>query len=181
MLIEPNRSMGRAGGAERLLWLSDDNEVDQTLAGLHEVLVGAMRVGGGRVPSPLLEAWSVYHRFRQLAVPLVHLEEARGKACRTVTLKERIAALDASSPIASGPLGSYLDARWPQITETLAKLYELFIERKEPAKFYTLACAVQEAIGSESSNGQDEPIRIVAPTSHERTMLATQLGDLVDG
>ena len=89
--------------------------------------------------------------------------------------------LDASSPNASGPLGSYLDARWPQITETLAKLYELFIERKEPAKFYTLACAVQEAIESETSNGQDKPTRIVAPTSHERTMLATQLGDLVDG
>src|SRR5271157_1419273 len=98
MLVEPNRSIGRARGAERLLWLSDDDGVDQTLAGLHEVLVGAMRVGGGRVPSPLLEAWSVYHRFRQLAVPLVHLEEARSKVYRTVTLKERIAALELSSP-----------------------------------------------------------------------------------
>ncbi len=180
-LVEPNRSMGLAGGAERLLWLSDDDEVDQTLAGLHQVLVGAMRVGGGRVPSPVLEAWSVYHRFRQLAVPLVHLEEARRKAYRTLTLKERIAAIDASSPNASGPLGSYLDARWPQITETLTTLYELFIERRDPAKFYTLGCAVQEAIGSETSNSQDVPIRIVAPTVHEKTMLAAQLGDLVDG
>src|SRR5271157_514314 len=181
MLIEPNRSMGRAGGAERLLWLSDDNEVDQTLAGLHEVLVGAMRVGGGRVPSPLLEAWSVYHRFRQLAVPLVHLEEARSKVYRTVTLKERIAALELSSPNASGPLGSYLDARWPQITVTLAKLYELFIGRKDSAKFYTLACAVQGVLENDSADRQDEPIRIVVPTAHERNMLATQLADIVDG
>lgn len=179
-LIEPNRSTERAGGAERLLWLSDDGEVDQALSGLHEALVGAMRIGGGRVPSPLLEAWSVYHRFRQLAVPLVHLEEARRKAYSTVTLKERIAALEASSPSANGVLGSYLDARWPQIIEALETLYGLFISRKEPAKFYTLACAIQEAIESEPFV-QGVPIRIVAPTAHERNMLAARLGDLVDG
>lgn len=179
-LIEPNRTNGLTGGAERLLWLSDDDEVDHALADLHEMLVGAMRVGGGRVPSPLLEAWSVYHRLRQLAVPLVQLEEARRKAYRTVTLRERITALESSSPSANGPLGAYLDARWPQVTATLGKLYELFITRKEPAKFYTLACAVQEAIESEAS-ALGEPIRIVVPTAHERTILATQLGELVDG
>ncbi|RUL84578.1 hypothetical protein [Tautonia sociabilis] len=180
-IVEPARSKPIESPSERLLWLTDDDETDEILAGLHELLVGAMRAGGGRLPAPLLEAWSVYHRFRQLAVPLLHLEEARRKAYRTVTLKERIAGLEESSPSANGPLGSYLDARWPQIIRTLGKLYDLFIEQKEPAKFYTLACVLQEELERERSSGEDQPIRIVAPTAHEGSMLAALLGDLVDG
>jgi hypothetical protein len=111
----------------------------------------------------------------------VHLEDVRKRANRTVTLKERIAAVQESSPNSSGAIGSYLDAKWPRIVKSLNNLYDLFIGRKEPAKFYTLACAVQEALESERSGPCEGPVRIVAPTAHERTMLATQLADLVDG
>ena len=181
MIIEPSRSSGQADGVKRFLWLSEDDEMDQALAALHEILVGAMRDGGGRISSPLLEAWSIYHRFRQLAVPLVYLEEARRRAYRTVTLKERIVAIQEMSPVASAALGPYLDAKWPRITKALSDIYELLIWRKEPAKFYTLARAVQEAIESESASSCNEPVRIVAPTAHERTLLAARLGELVDG
>ena len=165
--------------AQRHLWVCEDEEADELLSELHGLLVGAMRAGGGRVPSPVLETWAVYHRLRQLAVPLLQLEEERRKTYRTVTLKERLESIEESQPGGSAGLGSYLESRWPRIVRTLQEAYDLFLKRKEPAKFYTLASAVEEQLTSGGSPVR--PLRIVAATGHEASMVAALLGEIVTG
>src|SRR3954447_15864775 len=91
---------------ERHLWVCDDDQVDQLLSDLHRLLVGVMKAGRGRIPSPVLEAWAVYHRLRQLAVPLLQLEEERRKAYRTVTLKDRLSAIEDHQLPGMGQLGA---------------------------------------------------------------------------
>jgi hypothetical protein len=165
--------------SQRHLWVCEDEEVDELLSELHSLLVGAMRAGGGRVPSSVIEAWAVYHRLRQLAVPLVQLEEERRKTYRTVTLKARLESIDQSQPTASAGLGSYLESRWPKIVQTLQAAYDLFLKRKEPTKFYTLASAVEEHL--KAGRSTTRPFRIVAPSAHEASMLAALLGEIITG
>jgi hypothetical protein len=165
--------------SQRHLWVCEDDEVDELLAELHDLLVGAMRAGGGRVPAPVLEVWAVYHRLRQLAVPLVQLEEERRKTYQTVTLKERLESIEESQPTCSAGLGSYLESRWPKIVHTLKTAYELFLKRKEPSKFYTLASAVEEHL--KAGDSTTRPLRIVASSTHEASMLAALLGEIVTG
>jgi hypothetical protein len=166
--------------SERHVWVCDDGPADEILSELHQLLVGAMRAGNGRVPPAVLEAWSVYHRLRQLAVPLVQLEEERSKAYRTVTLKDRIQSIEEHHPSASGIVGAYLESRWPKVVRVLQSAYEHFLKQKEPAKFYTLASAVEEYLSARGTSGPG-PLRIVAANEHEGSMLAALLGQLVDG
>jgi hypothetical protein len=166
---------------ERCLWLCDDDIVGNLLAELHSLLVGMMRAAGKRLPARLLEAWSVYHRFRQLAVPLVRLEEERRQTYKTLTLGERVRALEEELPVSDGSLASYLDSRWPRVVQILRETYKMLLERSEPAKFYTLACALEEQLRQGKPGTDYQPTRIVAPTAHEGSMLAALLGELVDG
>ena len=153
--------------------------MDEWLSGLHSLLVGAMKAGNGRVPIPVLEAWAVYHRLRQLAVPLILLEEERKTAYRTVTLKDRLTAIEEHEPTGAGQVGSYLDSHWPRIVRSLHATYDTLLRRKEPTKFYTLASAVEEHLIH--NRDPKAPMRIVAPTTHEASMAAALLGELVDG
>jgi hypothetical protein len=162
--------------AERFVWLSDDPEVEDQLAELHTLLVGAMKAGSGNVPGTVLGAWGTYHKLRQLSVPLVALEEERREAYRTLTIRERIQELEEQSPEARGPVGTYLDARWPGIVTALKALYESLLRRREPAKFYTLASVVDQFIENRLPS---DNLRIVAPTRHEGNMLATLLADII--
>ncbi len=164
---------------ERHLWVCDDDEVDQSLSDLHRLLVGSMKAGKGRIPSPVLEAWAVYHRLRQLAVPLLQLEEERKKAYKTVTLKDRLSAIEEYQPTGTGQLGAYLDSRWSGIVRNLQDTYQTLLRRKEPTKFYTLASVIEEHL--QPHQGPETPVRIVAPTTHEASMVAALLGELVDG
>jgi hypothetical protein len=166
--------------SERHVWVCDDEPADEFLSELHQLLVGAMRAGNGRVPPAVLEAWSVYHRLRQLAVPLVQLEEERSKAYRTVTLKDRIQSIEEHHPSASGNVGAYLESRWPKIVRVLQSAYDYFLKQREPAKFYTLAGAMEEHLSARGVPGAG-PLRIVAPNEHEASMLAALLGQLVGG
>jgi hypothetical protein len=123
----------------------------------------------------VLGAWGTYHKLRQLSVPLVALEEERREAYRTLTIRERIQELEEQPPEARGPVGTYLDARWPGIVTALTVLYESLLRRREPAKFYTLASVVDHFIENRLPS---DNLRIVAPTRHEGNMLATLLGDI---
>lgn len=161
---------------ERFVWLSDDQEVEDQLAELHTLLVGAMKAGNGNVPGAVLGAWGTYHKLRQLSVPLVALEEERREAYRTLTIRERIHELEEQPPDAHGVIGTYLDARWPRIVSALKDLYEILLRRKEPAKFYTLASVVDQFL---ENRLPFDSLRIAAPTRHEGNMLATLLGDII--
>jgi hypothetical protein len=162
--------------AERFVWLSDDPEVEDYLVELHTLLVGAMKAGNGHVPSAVLGAWGTYHKLRQLSVPLVALEEERRDAYQTLTIQERIQGLEDEPPEGRGAIGSYLDSRWPRIITTLKTLYDIFLRRKEPAKFYTLASVVEDFLEMRSPS---DTLRIVAPTAHEGNMVAGLLGEIV--
>ncbi|MCA3749768.1 MAG: hypothetical protein IN808_11615 [Rubrobacter sp.] len=161
----------------RTLWVCEDKPVDEALWSVHKALVGALRIGG-RIPPTLFEAWSVYHRLRQLAVPLLQAEEERQRAYGTLTVRERLRSLKESQATGEGALGAYLDVRWAETIEKLEEVYSLLMQRKEPAKFYALATVVDDLLtGSRPPAGL---LRIVAPTEHEGNLLATLLGDVVE-
>ena len=163
---------------ERFIWLCDDAEVEDHLVELHSLLVGAMKAGPGHVPAGVLGAWGTYHKLRQLSVPLVALEEERREAYQTLTIQERIQELDDHPPEGRGAVGTYLEARWPRVISCFKALYDTLLRRKEPAKFYTLASVVDHFIKSRLPS---DILRIVAPTAHEGNMVATLLGEIVNG
>jgi hypothetical protein len=166
---------------ERHIWVCPDEPVHTLLAPLHEALLGAMRVGGRQLPSAIFEAWAVYHRLRELAVPLVQVEETWRRAYRPLTLKERLHMLEEHIPKSSGTLGVYLESRWPKIVDNLRATYDTLLQRMEPAKFYTLASVVEQHLQSREDSGQLSSLRIVAPTLHEADLLSSLLGQVIDG
>ena len=176
---------------QRTIWVCDDEPVDYALKKAHETLAGAVRLGP--IPRPVLEAYSVYHRLRQQAVPMLEAEEERRRAYGTLTLAERIELLRESEVSASGSLRTYLDVHWPALVDVLKSVYDMLVERAEPAKFYTVASVVDEHLskggpqksspsGQGFSDGEPPvPLRIIAPTEHEGILLAARLRDLVEG
>ncbi len=159
------------------MWLSSDDEVEDKLIDLHSLLVGAMKAGKGFVPQRILEAWGTYHRLRQLAVPLISLEEERREAYQTLTIQDRIQTLRHEPPEAHGPAGTYLDTHWPRVVSVFEDVYEILLDRKEPSKFYTLASMLGEFLETRTSS---DTLRIVAPTTHESNMIVSLMGELVD-
>lgn len=164
--------------AERFVWLSDDPEVEDYLVEIHSLLVGAMKAGSGHVPGEVLGAWGTYHKLRQLAVPLVALEEERRDAYQTLTIQERIQGLEDEPPEAKGAAGAYLDTFWPRVISSFKVLYDALLRRKEPSKFYTLASVVEKFLENRT---ETDTLRLVAPTTHEGNMIATLLGEIVQG
>jgi hypothetical protein len=161
---------------ERVIWLSEDTEVEDYLVEIHSLLVGAMKAGNGQVPGSILGAWGTYHKLRQLTVPLIALEEERRGAYQTLTIQERIQGLEDEPHETQGSAASYLDARWPRVISSLKAVYELLLRRKEPSKFYTLASVIEEFL---ENRAETDKMRLVAPTTHEANMIATLLGDIV--
>jgi hypothetical protein len=180
-IFSPESQVSRQTEVKRFIWLCNDNMVGDPLAELHSLLVGALRVCGGRTPGRLLEAWSVYHRLRQLAVPLILLEEERRQSYKTLTINERIQILEQDPPNGFGAFSSYIDARWPRIIENLKKIYGILLEYKEPAKFYTLATGLEEQLRQLISFDGPQMLRVIAPTVQEGRILSILLSDLVEG
>ncbi|MCI0623123.1 MAG: hypothetical protein L0387_15945 [Acidobacteria bacterium] len=175
----PQHSNGVGEMLSRFLWLAEDDEVDNRLADLHGLLVGAMKASNGRAPAAVLEAWGIYHRLRQLSVPLLRLEEERQRSYRTLPLIDRIRMIDEQGVKASGPLASYLDSRWPRIVLLLKETYDTLLRRTEPAKFYALAGCIEELLGEEQSSNRR--LRIVFPTKQEASILTAMVGEVVSG
>lgn len=171
---------------QRTIWVCDDEAVAEKLELAHGVLMGAARLAGGRLPPAVLEAWAVYHRLRQLVLPLLDVEEERRRAYRTLPLGERLERLSDVEPQAGGSIGAYLDANWSRLVGVLEAAYTLLLRRAEPAKFYGLANAVTEYLESGDAvnappRTPDRSLRVVVPTEHEANLLTSLMGDLVDG
>lgn len=176
--LSPEQQRCEKTEINRTIWLCNDEEVGGLLAELHSLLVGAMRLCGGKAPGRLIEAWSVYHRLRQLVVPLIWLEEECRQSYKTLTIGERIRTLEQDPPEGHGVLSSYLDARWPRIIEILNTTYRMLLEYNEPPKFYTLALALQELL---KYHEEANTIRIVTPTLREGSILIAHLAEIIDG
>ncbi len=167
----------------RTIRVWEDGPVDEALLRTHEVLAGAVRIGGGGgawVPA-LREGWSIYHRLRQLAVPLIQAEEERRLTYGTVTLRRRLALLEEERPSAAGRLGAYLDVSWPVLIRSLKDAYDLLIRRSEPVKFWAAASVIEGHLERRARGSDAGLLRVVAPTEHEGNLLASLLGEVVDG
>lgn len=166
---------------ERTIHVWEDEPVNEALLRAHEVLAGAVRVGGGAWVPALLEGWSIYHRLRQLAVPLIRAEEERRLTYGTVTLARRLALLEEDRPTAAGRLGAYLDVSWPVLIRSLKDAYDLLIRRSEPVKFWAAASLIESHLERRARGPDGGLLRVVAPTEHEGNLLASLLGEVVDG
>ncbi|QIN85436.1 hypothetical protein GBA63_22305 (plasmid) [Rubrobacter tropicus] len=167
---------------ERTIHVWEDEPVNEALLRAHEVLAGAVRVGGvGAWVPALREGWSIYHRLRQLAVPLIQAEEQRRLTYGTVTLARRLALLEEDRPTAAGRLGAYLDVSWPVLIRALKDAYDLLIRRSEPVKFWAAASLIEGHLEGRVRGSYGGLLRVVAPTEHEGNLLASLLGEVVDG
>jgi hypothetical protein len=171
------QSLPKPRRPERVIWLATDNEVEDELIELHSLLVGAMKAGKGFVPATVLGAWGTYHRLRQLSVPLITLEEERREAYKTLTIQDRMRALENEPNEARGAIGTYLETNWPRVIAAFNNVYDILLRRKEPAKFFTLASIIEEFLEGRTVS---DSLRIVAPTTHEGNMIVTRMGDLID-
>jgi len=153
---------------KRHIWVCDNTEIDGVLAELYEMLALCMRKGSKPFP-PLWDAWSLYHRLRQLAVPLVQLEEFSCTTWGVIPFRKRLERLRGE-----WPSDAFLEAYWPRITAALQKVYDLLLNSKEPPKFWSVAERVIDFLDS-----SDPPrLRIVVPTSREGTILSILLSQL---
>jgi hypothetical protein len=168
-------SNGQSAG--RTLWIAEDEAINERLAEVHGLLVGAMKAGGGRVPAVLLESWSIYHRLRQLSVPLLRIEEQRQRSYRTLPITDRLRTIEEQGVKAVGALASYLDAHWPRLVQLLWEVYDLLLAQQEPAKFYSLAGCLEEIISA--GNLDKCGVRVVVPTKQEACVLTALVGELV--
>lgn len=123
----------------RTVWICGEDEAGMsTLATLHARLSDTLQKCSGRPIPGLLQAWGIYHRLRQLTVPLVQLEQLNGQAWGG-NLKRRVESL-ATVEGYGNPLW---DAVWPKLKTEVEQAYETFLQREEPAKFWVLASRVE--------------------------------------
>lgn len=159
--------------ATRTLWICGEDEAGvAALAAVHARLSDTMQKCKGHPVPGLMQAWGIYHRLRQLTVPLAQLEQLNGQAWGG-NLKRRVEAL----ATVDGHGNPLWDATWPALKAEVEKAYATFLAREEPAKFWVLASRVEAWLRERT-----EPLyRIVVPGLQEVILLGRLLDEFVDG
>lgn len=157
----------------RTVWVCGEDDAGAAILGtvqssLNEILKQA---AGQPVPG-LMEAWGIYHKLRQLTVPLAQLEQLDGPAWGG-SLKRRV---DALSTIA-GHGNPVWDANWRGLASVISEAYEVFVKRDEPAKFWVIAARMEEWLRTREST----EYRIVVSGQQEAILLWRLLESMVDG
>ena len=93
---------------ERNIWICSDPDIDGPLSEVHDLLAACQREAKKMFP-PLWGAWSIYHRLRQLAVPLSQFEDSAYDAWGAVTIRKRLGFL-----VSEWPEEPAIEARWRQ-------------------------------------------------------------------
>lgn len=169
--VEARDPQPRANG-DRHLWVCDsDAEAAQALAEVYKWLTAAARATEGRPYPGLRQCWGLYNRLRQVAVPLVQLEQVAATTWAG-NLRERIAELEG----VSGHGSVAWDTTWPQLIASVKAAYETLLRRKETAKFWGIATHLQTFLPSATPH-----LRIVVGSVAEVTLLAPALELVVDG
>jgi len=160
----------RAGTAAppRTLYICDaDPEFDRALATVRELLVTMIGLSPGQ--PALLDAWGLYHRLRQLSVPLLRYEALARQGWGGQMLREQLTQLSGINlPSAA------LHGPWNQLTDRLTEAYDLLSQRQEPAKFY----AVGQRLEALLQNG-DLPVYVVSPSRVESGLLQITMNELL--
>ncbi|WP_157451537.1 hypothetical protein [Deinococcus aquatilis] len=153
----------------RVYVCQDDPAFDRALAEVRGLLVTLM--GLARSAPALLDAWSIYHRMRQLAVPLLQYEALARKGWGGLMLREQIDQLTGISlPNAA------LQGPWVQLTALLREAYDLLSQRQEPVKLYALTQRIETLLGEPGP-----PLIVVAPSRAETELLRRAVTLLIPG
>lgn len=162
------------GGHRDIYVCQDDPEFDQALADCRSQLVSLMGLSGKHPTSELLEAWSIYHRMRQLSIPLQQYEALARRGWGGMMLREQIenlSSVDHSRAALQGP--------WNDLARFLKKAYEVLDHRAEPAKLFALQTRIRALLDQPGT-----PLFIVTPTQAEveglRTTLSHRMPELVE-
>lgn len=157
----------------RTVWVCDDGDdgaaiLETAYNRLYEILKQA---AGQSVPG-LREAWGIYHKLRQLTVPLAQLEQMDEHAWGG-SLKHRVDAL----ATIDGHGNPVWDAGWCGLSAVIVQAYEVFVKREEPAKFWVLATRVEDWLRTTNARAY----HIVVSGQQEAILLWHMLESLVDG
>jgi hypothetical protein len=168
--ILSNKCLSPSVPPKRSIWLSQDSEVDAALDELHDSLGRCTSIAGNKQVPGIREAWSLYHRLRQLSAPLPQVEDATFRTWGSIPFRKRIERLQNEWPETFE-----IEVRWPAVIEGLRSIYNLLSSREEPVKFWVIAERAQKYMAKRI------PIRIVVPTEHEATILNVTYNLLIDG
>lgn len=158
------------GAGKRSIWVCQDPEVDEALAGVHDLLSSCKTISGQPMPA-VWEAWALLQRFRQLAVPLAQIEDSTFRVWGALSFGKRLERLKNEWPDTFS-----VEVRWPKIIEGLHSVYDLLRKRQEPAKFWALAERAETYLKQGARK-----LRIVVPTEHEGTILNVNLDCVISG
>jgi len=155
----------------RELWICDsDPEADKALSEAFDLMSNASKLANGRYYPGLPQAWSILNRLRQLTAPLVQLEQVAAESWAG-GLSKRVHDLQE----VTGHGDAVWDTTWPGIRDSVGSVYQLFLKREEPAKFWALAARISDLLAA-----GPEPIRVVVPTASDRELLVPMLEATVD-
>ena len=155
---------------ERYIWVCDYQETNELLTELHHLLHECQR--SKVIFPPLWEVWSLYHRLRQLAVPLAQLDDDIYESRRILPINKRIDRIRNE-----WPADKWMQIQWPKLIEVLKKLYNHLLEYQEPPKFWALADRITRWLDTNSSGD----LRVVLPTEREGAIFSILLGQLENG
>ena len=171
--IAGNGSQGNHEPTTRTVWVcGEDEEGAAVLGTVHQRLTDILHKASNRLIPGLMHAWGIYHRLRQLTVPLVQLEQATGLAWGG-NLKRHVTAL----AMVEGHGNPVWETTWPGLKSEIERAYEVFLQREEPAKFWVLASRIEKWL----RNPVEKDYRIVVSSQQEAGLLWRMLEDAVDG
>ncbi len=124
-------SVARVPNPRQLLLCDDDPQFDAALSAARG---GLMQVMGMGLSQESAVAWGIYHRLRQLALPLPEYEQAARLSWPGLTLSEQLSQMRGAEFSKATQR-----AAWSDAVEALHMAYETLRRREEPAKFYALA------------------------------------------
>lgn len=157
----------------RTVWVCGEDDAGAAILELvHSQLNEILKQAAGQPVPGLMEAWGIYHKLRQMTVPLAQLEQLDGNAW-SGSLKRRV---DALTTIA-GHGNPVWDAGWRALVAVVTQAYEVFVKREEPAKFWVIAARIEEWL-----RASDAPAyRIVVAGQQEAILLWRLVESMVDG
>lgn len=170
-------SASRYQVSERHYWIAHQPIVETALLEVHDLLAQAMALVSREPPPKLLLAWGLYHRLRELSVPLELAERAWRRGRFATTIRDQIEGFSRLSWEGSSALNSFLAVHGQRIMTLLTKIDEEFVQGNEPSKFYALA-QVLETLLNETDR---RFLRVVTPSEEEARVLSELFSDLVDG
>lgn len=148
----------------RFLVVNDDPDLDAALLEMRNQLIAVMKVAP-RHSSVARQPWGIYHRLRQLCVPLVQFEAAAKQAWGSNVLQDQVKAL-ANQELPDAAMAGV----WAALAKATEECYEIMRQREDPAKFFAVWERAEAAL-----NHAGQPAFVVSATDMEADILRRSL------